>query len=180
MRWTSSAFISSGPRLAAPSRGPSPHAVPGIGWPEPRGHGCYVRTRLYAKQRSFETLIEKDLIAFGSPEDIIRVARRYQEAGLTHFLAIANFGGLDHGKVLRSMELMAKEVLPAFQLGVGAAESLKPQFDPSLVSIEESLEVYRQLPHSEFQVLPSTPHPLNKMTLSRLVAALYDFFGGPC
>ena len=53
----------------------------------------YVRTRLYAKQRSFDTLVEKDLIAFGSPDDIIRVAKKYEAAGMTHFLAITNFGG---------------------------------------------------------------------------------------
>jgi alkanesulfonate monooxygenase SsuD/methylene tetrahydromethanopterin reductase-like flavin-dependent oxidoreductase (luciferase family) len=74
----------------------------------------YVRTRLYAKQRTFETLVEKDLIAFGSPDDITRVAERYAEAGLTHFLAISNFGGLPHDRVLRSMELIAKHVVPRF------------------------------------------------------------------
>jgi len=74
----------------------------------------YVRTRLYAKQRPYELLIEKNLIAFGSPEDVVRVARLYEQAGLTDFLAITNFGGLAHARVLRSMELMAKHVLPAF------------------------------------------------------------------
>lgn len=74
----------------------------------------YVRTRLYAKQRPFELLAQKDLIAFGNPEDVIRVARRYEEAGLTHFLATTNFGGLEHKKVLRSMELLARHVFPAF------------------------------------------------------------------
>ncbi|MBI4627861.1 MAG: LLM class flavin-dependent oxidoreductase, partial [Candidatus Rokubacteria bacterium] len=74
----------------------------------------YVRTRLYARQRPYELLVEKSLIAFGSPEDVIRVARRYEQAGLTDFLAITNFGGLEHARVLRSMELLAKHVLPAF------------------------------------------------------------------
>jgi hypothetical protein len=32
--------------------------------------------------------VEKALIAVGSPEDIIRVARRYQAAGLSEFLAL--------------------------------------------------------------------------------------------
>ena len=72
----------------------------------------YVRTRLYAKQRSFETLVEKDLIAFGGPDDVARIARRYAEAGLTHVLAISNFGGLAHARVLRSMELIARHVMP--------------------------------------------------------------------
>jgi alkanesulfonate monooxygenase SsuD/methylene tetrahydromethanopterin reductase-like flavin-dependent oxidoreductase (luciferase family) len=74
----------------------------------------YVRTRLYARQRPFEELIEKDLVAFGDPEEVVRVARRYRDAGLTHFMAILNFGGMDHRTVLRSMESMAREVLPEF------------------------------------------------------------------
>jgi alkanesulfonate monooxygenase SsuD/methylene tetrahydromethanopterin reductase-like flavin-dependent oxidoreductase (luciferase family) len=72
----------------------------------------YVRTRQYAKQRAFDLLIEKDLIAVGDPAEIVRVARRYAEAGLTDFLAITNFGGLPHKPVMRSMELMARHVLP--------------------------------------------------------------------
>src|SRR3989441_2347773 len=74
----------------------------------------YVRTRLYAKQRPFDALIARDLIAFGGPEDVTRVARRYESAGLTDFLAITNFGGLPHARVLRSMELLAHHVLPHF------------------------------------------------------------------
>ena len=46
------------------------------------------------------------------PTRSLRVARRYEAAGFTHFLAIANFGGLPHKRVLRSMELMARHVLP--------------------------------------------------------------------
>jgi len=42
------------------------------------------------------------------------VARLYEQAGLTHFLAITNFGGLPHKQALRSMELIARHVLPAF------------------------------------------------------------------
>ena len=74
----------------------------------------YVRTRLYAVQRPFETLVEQNVVAFGDPDEIVRVARLYEAAGFTHFLAIANFGGLPHMQVLRSMELMARYVLPRF------------------------------------------------------------------
>jgi natural product biosynthesis luciferase-like monooxygenase protein len=74
----------------------------------------YVRTRLYAVQRPFETLIAEDVVAFGDPDEIVRVARLYERAGFTHFLAIANFGGLPHRRVLRSLGLLAKHVLPRF------------------------------------------------------------------
>jgi alkanesulfonate monooxygenase SsuD/methylene tetrahydromethanopterin reductase-like flavin-dependent oxidoreductase (luciferase family) len=75
----------------------------------------YVRTRLYAVQRSFDTLLEQNVVAFGDPDEIVRVARLYEQAGFTDFLAIANFGGLPHKRVLRSLELMAKQVLPRFE-----------------------------------------------------------------
>lgn len=72
----------------------------------------YVRTRLYAKQRSFDELIEKNLIAVGDPEEIARVARLYEAAGLDDFLMIMNFGGLPHQAVKNSMRLIATHVLP--------------------------------------------------------------------
>ncbi|MGH7319290.1 MAG: LLM class flavin-dependent oxidoreductase [Candidatus Rokuibacteriota bacterium] len=73
----------------------------------------YVRTRLYAKQRPYETLLEKQLVVTGSPDDCVRTLRLYEEAGMTHFLAIVNYGGLPQKTVLRSMERLATEVMPA-------------------------------------------------------------------
>lgn len=71
----------------------------------------YVRTRLYAKQRPLDVLIEKDLVAFGDPDEILRVMNRYEEAGMTHMMAITNFGGMPQEKVIHSMKLMADGVL---------------------------------------------------------------------
>ncbi len=45
------------------------------------------------------------------------------------------------------------------------------------VSIEESTEVYRALPKGEIEVLPGTPHPLEKVSPERLARTLLDFFG---
>jgi luciferase family oxidoreductase group 1 len=72
-----------------------------------------------AEARPF-TLIAQDVVAFGDPDEILRVARRYEAAGFSHLLAIANFGGLPHKRVLRSMELMARHVLP--RLGRGRTD----------------------------------------------------------
>ncbi len=72
----------------------------------------YVRTRLYAKHRSFEELIQKDLVAFGDPDEIVCVAERYRDAGMTHMMAITNFGGMPHDAVMRSNQLLAEQVLP--------------------------------------------------------------------
>jgi alkanesulfonate monooxygenase SsuD/methylene tetrahydromethanopterin reductase-like flavin-dependent oxidoreductase (luciferase family) len=84
----------------------------------------YVRTRLYAKSRAYETLLEKDLVVTGSPEDCAATIRRYQAAGMTHLLAIVNYGGLPHRRVLRSMERLAREVVPL--VGGGTAPPAPP------------------------------------------------------
>lgn len=113
------AFVEAGGRAEEATVPFGLHAYCAGSFDEARAHAReamdrYVRTRLYARQRAFDVLVEKDLIAFGSPDDVARVARRYADAGLTHFLAITNFGGLDAKRVLRSMELLAKHVLPRF------------------------------------------------------------------
>lgn len=73
----------------------------------------YIRTFRPYNQRRFELFVEKNLVAFCGPEDAIRTAQLYESLGFTDYLAITNFGGLEHAKVLRSMELMARHVLPA-------------------------------------------------------------------
>ena len=113
------AFVGAGGRIEDATVPFGLHTYCGEDIPQAQGEAKaamdrYVRTRLYARQRPFERLVEKDLIAVGGPEELIRIARRYESLGLTHFLAIMNFGGLDHARVLRSMERMAKHVLPAF------------------------------------------------------------------
>lgn len=47
----------------------------------------------------------------------------------------------------------------------------------SMVSIEESVQVYRSLPQGELQVFPNTPHPLEKAPLTYLVGSMVEFFG---
>lgn len=75
----------------------------------------YVRTRLYAKQRSFDLLDEKKLIAVGDPNKVIEVLKVYEQAGLTDFLSISNFGGMPHKQVLSSLNLLSKHVMPSFE-----------------------------------------------------------------
>jgi alkanesulfonate monooxygenase SsuD/methylene tetrahydromethanopterin reductase-like flavin-dependent oxidoreductase (luciferase family) len=74
----------------------------------------YVETRLFARKRTLDDLSAQDLIAVGDPEAIIRIFQRYADAGVTHILALTSFGGLPHADVLRSLERIAKYVLPHF------------------------------------------------------------------
>ena len=47
----------------------------------------------------------------------------------------------------------------------------------STVGVAEAYEVYRALPHGELEVLPGTPHQLDKVFPDRLVYSLTQFFG---
>lgn len=45
-----------------------------------------------------------------------------------------------------------------------------------MVTLEESIRVYRLLERGELQVFPNTPHPLEKAPVQKLVKAIIDFF----
>ena len=53
---------------------------------------------------------------FGSPERVTELMMRYVcEAGATSFMLQMRIGGLEHSKVMRSMELFTKHVMPALR-----------------------------------------------------------------
>jgi alkanesulfonate monooxygenase SsuD/methylene tetrahydromethanopterin reductase-like flavin-dependent oxidoreductase (luciferase family) len=54
--------------------------------------------------------------AFGSPERVTEQLKRYMhELGCNNFIVQMRSGGLEHHKVVRSMELFAREVMPALR-----------------------------------------------------------------
>src|SRR5207248_7018498 len=44
------------------------------------------------------------------------------------------------------------------------------------VSVAECHEMYRALPNGELEVLPATPHQIEKVSPTRLAASLFEFF----
>jgi len=73
----------------------------------------YVRTRLYARRRSYDELERAGLILFGDPEEVGRRVERLAGLGVTHLLILVNFGALQAERVRASMERFAKSVMPA-------------------------------------------------------------------
>jgi alkanesulfonate monooxygenase SsuD/methylene tetrahydromethanopterin reductase-like flavin-dependent oxidoreductase (luciferase family) len=62
-----------------------------------------------------DELLDRYLV-IGTPDTCIRQLRRLQElVGITHFSCSFWFGDLPQARVLRSMELFAREVMPAFR-----------------------------------------------------------------
>jgi alkanesulfonate monooxygenase SsuD/methylene tetrahydromethanopterin reductase-like flavin-dependent oxidoreductase (luciferase family) len=50
----------------------------------------------------------------GTPETCVAKIKALQQEGIDYFICNFAFGGLDHQKVLRSMDLFAREVMPHF------------------------------------------------------------------
>ncbi|HZD02434.1 MAG TPA: LLM class flavin-dependent oxidoreductase [Actinomycetes bacterium] len=79
--------------------------------------GRYVRTRLYARQRSYDELEQAGLILFGDPDQVSRRIGHLETLGVTHLLLLVNFGALEAERVRASMERFAKSVMPEFAAG---------------------------------------------------------------
>jgi alkanesulfonate monooxygenase SsuD/methylene tetrahydromethanopterin reductase-like flavin-dependent oxidoreductase (luciferase family) len=66
------------------------------------------------KEPDVDDLLDRFLV-IGTPETVIRqITRIRADVGITHFNCSFWFGDLEHARVLRSMELFAREVMPAF------------------------------------------------------------------
>ena len=68
--------------------------------------------------------------------------------------------------VLKSKDF--KAIKRKVRIGVGDRDYL--------VTIDESVGVYRLLQKGELQIFPNTPHPLEQVSLSTLTHAMMDFF----
>ena len=72
------------------------------------------RTRT-VEPASYESELETTAY-FGTPEQCVqRITKLRDEHGIGYFGASMSFGSMEHSKVLRSMELFAKEVMPKFR-----------------------------------------------------------------
>ena len=56
--------------------------------------------------------IRDGIIAVGTPDDLIKLFRIYRDMGVDQMLTWVQFGGLEHAKIMRSMELIGKHVIP--------------------------------------------------------------------
>jgi alkanesulfonate monooxygenase SsuD/methylene tetrahydromethanopterin reductase-like flavin-dependent oxidoreductase (luciferase family) len=50
----------------------------------------------------------------GTPDQCVDRIRKLQQQGIEYFGCNFDFGGMEHQKVLQSMELFSREVMPSF------------------------------------------------------------------
>lgn len=83
----------------------------------------YVRTRLYARQRSYDELLGAGLLLAGDPDAVATQLHRVAALGVDHVLLLANFGAMPHELVAASLTRFAREVMPRFRPGAATATS---------------------------------------------------------
>jgi luciferase family oxidoreductase group 1 len=67
------------------------------------------------KEPDVDDLLDRFLV-IGTPDTVIRQIKRVETlVGISHFNCSFWFGDLEHPRILKSMELFAKEVMPAFR-----------------------------------------------------------------
>ena len=79
----------------------------------PEEFGAYRSRYLPGTRFDFRARCD-DVMLFGSPDHIAERIGQLREAGVENLIFFVNFGGIDHRKVLDSLELFAAEVMPQF------------------------------------------------------------------
>jgi alkanesulfonate monooxygenase SsuD/methylene tetrahydromethanopterin reductase-like flavin-dependent oxidoreductase (luciferase family) len=65
---------------------------------------------------TYEQVLEDGLAFVGTPAEVIAQIRAVdrQTGGLDEFVIMSNLGGIEHWRAIRTQELFAKQVIPAF------------------------------------------------------------------
>jgi alkanesulfonate monooxygenase SsuD/methylene tetrahydromethanopterin reductase-like flavin-dependent oxidoreductase (luciferase family) len=59
--------------------------------------------------------VDSGAFAMGTPETIIKVLKKYQEAGVNQVLCFMQMGNLAHGRIMDSIDLFGRQVIPYFK-----------------------------------------------------------------
>lgn len=79
----------------------------------PEEYAAY-RSRYSPNARFDYDAMSENVMLFGSPDDIAERIGRLRDSGAENLIFFVNFGGIEHQKVLNSLELFAAEVMPQF------------------------------------------------------------------
>ena len=84
----------------------------------------YVDTRLYAKRQTYDDILRSGLGLFGSVARVVDKLIQLSEMGVDHVLFLQDFGAMPLADVLRSMRLMAEEVMPRVNRAIRGKQGL--------------------------------------------------------
>lgn len=82
-----------------------------------KGYGFYASGALESLTRlTYQDIVEQEIGFIGTPEQVIaQIWRLRERAPIAELAIVTNFGGLEHWKVIKTQELFARQVMPAFR-----------------------------------------------------------------
>ena len=89
-----------------------------------KGYGFYASGALESLTKlTYDEIVDQEIGFIGTPKKVIRQTENLASVGGIGELAIvSNFGGLDHWKSIKTQQLFAEQVMPAFHAGANPAE----------------------------------------------------------
>ena len=66
-------------------------------------------------EKTVEDHIQSGAFAFGSPDTVIKTLKMYEDAGVDQVLCFMQIGNLPHSRIMDSIRLFGREVIPSFQ-----------------------------------------------------------------
>ncbi|MGH9704039.1 MAG: LLM class flavin-dependent oxidoreductase [Candidatus Acidiferrales bacterium] len=90
-----------------------------------KGYGFYASGALESLTRlTYDEIVDQEIGFIGTPEKVIRQVENLQaKGGITELAIVSNFGGLDHWKSIKTQQLFAEKVMPAFRGSPSAAQA---------------------------------------------------------
>ena len=79
------------------------------------GSGQHVAVEFDPNSLNWDYLNANDMVIVGAPDTCIKKLKRYQQAGCQHMLSFMQIYDLPHQKVMDSIKLMGKYVIPYFK-----------------------------------------------------------------
>ena len=67
-------------------------------------------------QLSYDDIVDGEIAFIGTPNKVIdQIGTLRENVGTGVLTILTNFGGIDHWKVIKTQELFAEQVMPAFR-----------------------------------------------------------------
>jgi alkanesulfonate monooxygenase SsuD/methylene tetrahydromethanopterin reductase-like flavin-dependent oxidoreductase (luciferase family) len=82
-----------------------------------KGYGFYASGALESLTKlSYDEIVEQEIGFIGTPQKVIRqIESLLQKGGIGELAIVSNFGGLEHWKSIKTQQLFAQQVMPAFR-----------------------------------------------------------------
>ena len=83
-----------------------------------KGYGFYASGALESLTKlTYEQIVEQEIGFIGTPEKVLHQVENFakEESGIGELAVVSNFGGIDHWKSIKTQQMFAKHIIPAFR-----------------------------------------------------------------